>query len=495
MKFLKQNKQNIIYSIFLLLLFGILITRKDHTDHYYLIALGRDILHTGIPKTHQFFVFDHVSIVCQQWLWCVIVYLFSLLGNFGFILLNGLQIFIITYLSLKIWNTKQNMKIKLFCILLFLYFTFVISERPEGITLILMLWELVIIENYNQTKNRNILYWLPIISILELNIHASVYFIHYVLLLPYLFPFDVFQLKIKQDLSNIKDFLYPILFMIGTCFVSPYGIQSCLYLIKTYQSDLPKYYPIDEMKTIFQYDYAFLFLVGCFTLFFLYLTYQKKLKIEVFYLVFGLTICLFITQRFIFFYYPALLYMIKEVDLETHIKKISLNITTYIELFLVSILFIYIILVNICNFNTVTFHLKEFSTLETPKIIEYFEQNQIDKEHTKIYTGYNNGSYFEMHGFRNIFVDSRMEITLPELNGGYNIAGDYLSVTIPKYTKDFYQKEEPDDELIERFIQKYNFDYYVITNKDKYLDVYLEKSDQFSLVLNENSDYKLYQKK
>ena len=95
-------------------------------------------------------------------------------------------------------------------------------------------------------------------------------------------------------------------------------------------------------------------------------------------------------------------------------------------------------------------------------VISYFEKNKISKD-IKLYTDYSDGSIFDYHGYKP-YIDSRAEVFLKKMNHKENILKEYLNFNLDEKTRD-------------KFIKKYDFDYYVIGSMNLDLVNYLLNYD------------------
>ena len=110
----------------------------------------------------------------------------------------------------------------------------------------------------------------------------------------------------------------------------------------------------------------------------------------------------------------------------------------------------------------------EFKHAAEP-VLEYLNKNA-DKD-IKLYTEYSFGSLFEYYGYKP-YLDSRAEVFIEKMNNKEDILKEYIIFNLDETSRD-------------KFIEKYDFDYYVISND--YFDVieYLlnHKEYNFELIL------------
>ena len=102
-----------------------------------------------------------------------------------------------------------------------------------------------------------------------------------------------------------------------------------------------------------------------------------------------------------------------------------------------------------------------------------------DKTRINLYAGFNDGSYFEYHGFKP-YIDSRAEIFIRKMNHQEDIYQEYRDITTGKIE-------------LSGFIKKYHFTHLIVT-KDTYLYHYLNNSDEY-IIISKNKEKILFEKK
>lgn len=111
------------------------------------------------------------------------------------------------------------------------------------------------------------------------------------------------------------------------------------------------------------------------------------------------------------------------------------------------------------------------------KAVEYLDKYA--PKDAKIYTGFNNGGYFEWNGYK-CFVDARPELYFKSINKKADIFKDYTCL-----------HSGTDASKLKKLLDKYDFDYLCVTNDT--VNTYLATSTDYNMVLMED-DYTLYEK-
>ena len=184
MKRLKNYSPPKIIGILLLLIPIIFSLAKNinlNNDTYFIIKSGNYILKHGILYIEPFTMHHNFSFVMQQWLSAII---FAVIYNIGSNL--GISIFItslftvIIYLFYKLCSCVSDNKyyLSLFLTLLFslIMLPLFITSRPQVISFVIYLLYFNLLERYVKTNKTKYLIPLPILSLLEINLHGSLFF-------------------------------------------------------------------------------------------------------------------------------------------------------------------------------------------------------------------------------------------------------------------------------------------------------------------------------
>lgn len=478
---LKENTIDVNKILFpLIFLPCVLIPKILDNDIWFLLNSGRYVMNFGIPYIEPFTIHSNMKFVMQQWLSSVIFWLvYSNFGDAGIYFIMYITFIVMVYFMYKIAYliSKGNFLITYAITLFFsIIFSLIIKSRPIIFTILLVLMELYALEKYIDTKDKRYLFVLPFLSLLSINMHAAMWPILFVILLPYMI--DSLKIRTKfilfQGYYN-KDLVIAIGLMILIAFINPYGVDSMTYLFRSYgYPEISNY--VNEMKPP-NINNAFGMFV--FALFFIlvmiYIKYsQGKSTVRYFLLTVGTGIMVLFSNRNIYFFiicsFFPLAYYFRDIKINSTNKIISRK---YFWLKNVLISAIIILLVSNFFINDSEYEDKEFNNLKD--IIAYvLETNDVSK--ISMYTGYRDGSYAEFMGVPS-YLDPRAEVFIKNNNNKDDILKEY--------------RELQDGELYYKIVlEKYDFTH-LLVSKDDILCTYLSYDDDY-IMIKSNEDYYLY---
>ena len=233
-KFKNYNPSKYLcYLYFFVPIFMCCICNVDkENDIWFLLNHGKYILNHGFPHLEPFTMHHNFSFVMQQWLSSVIFYIsHEVLGQYGILLVilmaNILILYSLYKLCMLISENKFRLSIIISCITDVLLLIFMVP-RPWIFTMLNLILVLYIMELFYKTNNKKVLYFLPLISLLQINIQSSMWFMLFVFMLPYIV--DLF-LKERKRLSSFP-IIIVLMFICG--FINPYGIDNILYIFNSY---------------------------------------------------------------------------------------------------------------------------------------------------------------------------------------------------------------------------------------------------------------------
>ena len=189
-------------------------------DFYFLSATGKYIVNNRtIPDTNPFFIFKDKPFVVQQWIYCVYCYFLSLHGNiaiWGSIVLFGTILTVLLYNLFRIREIDSLTSLFFSVLTLSLSRDYMLNVRPECITIILLLLQVFSLEKYKRTRKQLWLMMIPMLMILEVNIHSSMWFMHYCLMIPYALPFGFRKIyELRKGEISFKFLVLPFVLAIG----------------------------------------------------------------------------------------------------------------------------------------------------------------------------------------------------------------------------------------------------------------------------------------
>ena len=438
-KLKKINADKLLFAMELIMLFVIIMmftTDYTDTDLYYLIANGKYILKHGIPHTNPF-VFAPFKggslpdIVIQNWLYCVIVAGVSkIAGSLGLCILElvfiiGMICIMCVFLKVRgaNWNKTLSLIASAVTLICFSY----INLRPQMFTFILIMIEIVCIEKAIKTGNTKYLLIIPLCTLIEINIHASYWIMHYVVFLPYMIPMKkILKDKVPDGIcDNFKKGQYKPVFitwliMAVPLFINPYGTGSILYVFKALKDNVFSFITIIEQQPLTFGEPAielFLIFIVVFVIF-ITMICKKRIKFSTIFMYLGFTLLVSLQIKWLSFYVIGILFVLS--DFITWLKttklrevKISLMYKWFyiVCIIIVTILFSLIII-------TTAISTKEFKpteeALNTPnttiskdeiEIAKYLKAHNADR----VFTQWDSGNYYEYKGIK-VLMDARPEL-------------------------------------------------------------------------------------
>lgn len=210
----------------LVIIFVAVIIQKriPDSDTFFLAATGRYIVENGaVPQINPFIIHQDFAIIVQQWLFDVLMYIiYGFGGNhglFAYLILTYTISMTLLYKYMGLFTDNKTHKLVLLSIMGVLYTNWNVA-RPTSISFIIMLSLLYCLEQYRRTKKYRYLSILPFLSLLQVNIHSSMWPMMFVLMVPYIFPYVVpHKNNIKSNcikwFKKNKYILFTILIMLG----------------------------------------------------------------------------------------------------------------------------------------------------------------------------------------------------------------------------------------------------------------------------------------
>ena len=241
---------------FYLLCVTLINSKVLSNDFFWLAASGREIVRNGgIPEFNPFTIRDDIPIRFQQWGWDVYCWFLYQHGVTAIVISNtviGLLAFALLFLLLRTRQINRSISFFISSFALWLVKGYMISVRPECITIVLLLAQVYVTEKFIRTKKQRWIWQLPILMVIEMNLHFSMWFMHYCLLIPYMLPFGFGKLYPTQKPElKLKEFWPALVAMTAMLFVNPYGVNALPYPFEPLLNGTFKICAIGEMKPLF----------------------------------------------------------------------------------------------------------------------------------------------------------------------------------------------------------------------------------------------------
>lgn len=484
-----KNKLPGLFKYFLLLFPFVIALFQWHSldnDFYFLYPTGEYILNNGFPHTDILSMHTGMNIVVQQWLSSVIFYLvYSKLGKIGLFALIYLVYAGICYFTyrLNILITKNELVSLVLAAIsnILIYKPFIVT-RPQTFTFLVLLIEIYILEKYVQTKKISYLIGIPVLSLLLINLHASMWPMLFVFMLPFIA--GAIPVKIKNVIElkaegNILHLLGALAIGAAMGFINPYGMSNVFYLLSSYGDNqladtILEMLPSDIGSTSGKILFGVIILMGLIGFFY------KKSSITVRHLclLLGTLLLALLHRKGVLYFYiygiSAFSCVLKDLEIEIP-SKIRSKITGRVQTLLFVMLVIFT--VGLCGIN-----LKKSIDFMPASMAHYDRLDEVSEilnkssEPVVLYTNFGDGQYMEYKGFRP-YIDGRAELFLQQNNGEFDYYGEYYQLrTAHMYYRDF--------------TDKYQFNYLLVNgSSDRYLLMSLLYDEDFELAYEKGEVY------
>lgn len=455
-------------------------------DIWFLLKHGEYILKHGFPHIEPFSMHQNFSFVMQQWLSSIIFYLsHKTFRQYGILLVmlitNILILYFLYKLCMLISENRFRLSIIITCITDIFLLLFMIP-RPWIFTMLNLIIVLYIMELFYKKNNRKALYFLPLISLIQINIQSSMWFMLFIFMLPYIVC--LFIEKEQLNKNNIINISLIIILMFICGFINPYGIDNILYIFNSYGN----YYinntvtemqaiSLSESKSLF---YSHLFYIILLIQLLIYIFCKNgKFELRHLFLFLGVTFLGLKNIRSIWIFIIGTIPFLSSY-LKPYFKKLSFK-EENLELEPDERKKYYLVIVILCIYTcgvSVIANSKFTNKLEKGIDAIYNTSNVNAK--TTVYTSYNNGSYAE---YRNLkpYIDSRAEIFIKKNNHKEDIMKEYYLV-YNGYTS------------YDKFINKYKFDYMIIMKNEAIYTSALKDKNYKSIYYSKKYKYRVFER-
>ena len=449
-------------------------------DSYFLIKTGNYIIDNGFPHT-DILSMHNFPITVQNWLSCVLFFiLYKIFGKFGMLIYTIICTEIIMFLIYKICynNCKDKLNSLILTFVSMILSIQIFESRPQLISMIFILLTILILDKYSKENNWKTLLFIPIITILQVNFHASMYAFIFAVIFCYLFNLKFFTTEnIINNTYKKMPIIITLIISIICLFINPYGLSNVLYLFKSNSNNLSLISA--EMKSA-SIDNSTCFFIWFSIIILIVIFYKTKNKI----------------------YLPHLLFLIGSFIVSMLVIKNIILLTIALPLFLssyfkdgldsekliervfgaykVTFIFILILLAgyrikNLDKYNTNPAWIRSV-TYDSTEALNFVENNIEDN--STIYANILNGTYLEFIDMKS-YIDLRTEMFLESQNKEKDYLNEYLLIQFGKIDA-------------EKFMEEYNFDYYLVDESDT-LYRYLNDSEKYTLIFTDsNNYYKIY---
>ena len=490
---MKNKKLYIVFSMLLIVIILMTVTKEMQNDTFFTIATGEHILQEGYDNVDHLTWHENLGFYKLRWAFDVaIAFIYN---TFGFAGIYAFVVIIASLTVLSLFNIllKQKNNIVLSFIatvisMLLMTSNWAFTARGQIISYLLLLLEIYFIEKMISTKQKRYYIIFLVISALIVNFHASVWYMTVILILPYLAEAIMYRLMKNKNLEKSKIILEPIsikmliiaiLCLVLGSFISPIGTYTYTYMFKviggissTFISELQQTDIISSIGMI----------LGLIVIDILMLATKSKMKLSDILLFFGLYFMAILARR-----NQAFLYLIGTIpvvrlitnffetyDTENILEKVNNFFSKNWVLGCTTI----VIVIGLSSNMVTRIREKYVNEKKYPVGAVNFIKENLDYKNLKIYNSFNYGSYLELSGIP-AFVDSRSEIFTEEFN----------NVTI---LKDWLETSRGNVNYNDTF-EKYKIDYAIVEDKE-IINTYISVDKNYEKVFDDET-FSIYVKK
>ena len=468
-KYRKWNP-SIFATILLLIipfLMFLIVDFKLDNDFWFLINTGRTIINEGFITIEPFTIHSGLAFIPQQWLTDVVFY--YIYNNFG---VNGMYYLIVICNSLFIWlcyklcylvsgSKKKSILITIITDVYLVAFR-ILTTRPQFFDAIIFILELFLLESYIKKNKKIYLYFIPLLSLLLINLHASFWVMLFVFMIPYFVEYFYSKIK-KRATFNITPVFIIFIISILVGFINPYGIESIKYLFNSYGVDKINATIIEMNPMTINTPYGFCSYIIIFL--FLVSFYYNKGNNKTRYFLLGIGTIFLSLMHWKGILYLSIIYpLIFGNNLKSKIKESNVKVLLYEKI-------IYVILICLSMF----FIVKSVNVSKNDTIKEFADYlDEHASYDIKLYTDYNKGGYMEYRGYK-CYIDPRAEVFLKNNNKKEDIFEEYYDILFGRLdTKEF--------------LDKYDFDYLLVDDLSIFLLKELQNNPNYEEVFSKEMD-------
>ena len=489
------------FKIYLMLLSAagfLLISYSLDNDFYFLYPTGKYIVENGFPVKDFLSMHSDMSIIVQQWLTDVLYYfIYSKLGTLGMLAFVCICYAVFSYLFFKLLMLiTENFTISGLCAFAtnILLATMYMRTRPQIITYILIATELYMLEKFVRTKKTKYLFVLPVISLLLINFHSSMWLMMFVFALPYAanaIPFKFKEHK-QEPCCSFSKLLICGIICLAVGFINPYTYKSMLYIFTSFGISEINNNIVEMQPATFANSIGKVFFAIIIVMLVIIILTRKNNIITRFALLFAGTAIMTAMNVKSFAYFviggmAAFAYYCKDFNFFITITKSKRTpkekrkIILLVAIIVMLVLGLVVYKASGIDDNVENAEPDSESTYEDlDKVIDILDKSE---DEVILFAGFNNGQYLEFNGYHP-YIDGRAELFFKVNNKDF----DYFEE---------YSKMQRGSLYCGDFIDKYHFNYLVLDECDETLEIWLNHDDRYEKVYDsENIDlYKLKEAK
>lgn len=472
-----------IYVVFfgISLLLTALFVRKLDNDLWYLLSEGRYIVENGIYHYDPLSMHSSFAIVVQNWLSAVLFWIiFDVFGKMGMYFFILICTFFISLLLYKICMliSERNTVLSLFLMIatiVTLLSHFIVS-RPQMLSFITLLSLIYVLELYIKKENPKYLIWIPIISLIQVNMHASLWWMLFLFMLPYVI--DSFKMPILNTQGYKKKPLFLAIaaaFLVG--FINPYGYKALTFIFTSYGDKymhlfISELLPFNFSGSLSKHMFIIILAIGIiYTLF-----REGHVRVRYICLFCGTMILGFMSVKgfshFILVSFFPLAYFFKDM-----FPNVFEDSSTFPKIFKIGTKVVGILLIVGTAFVIATKNDRLDFSHDAADALDVIE-GRFSKKTSTIYSSFNNGGYVEFRGWKP-YIDPRAEAFLKVNNKEADVF------------EEFYNLQHGLLDL-GTFLKNYNFTHLLVDSGDYMYNRITDDINYFIIYEDSKKGYRLF---
>ena len=448
-------------------------------DLWYLLSEGRYIIQHGIYHIDTLSMHEGFDIVVQNWLSAVLFWIiYAFLGSKGIFFMVLIVNCGICYLLYKIsMLISDNNKIMSYFVTIFtdlnlsLYF---ITSRPQIFSFVIMLLTIYLLELYVKNDDIKYLKFIPLLSFIEINLHASLWWFILLFMITYIID-SIRSKKFMFQGYRTKPLIiiFVISFLVGL--INPYGYKAITFIFNSYGDKYMLQYIFELQPFTFRNVIStHMFILMVITVLLPLLIRKGTIRVRYVCMYLGTLLLAMNTVKgfshFILVSIFPLALLLKDI-----VPKDILKFSGWKKKLVYVI--ITILGIGLAGYSGYRYY-------KMNKKIEFVHDGNdavsamdlfANGYPANTYVSFNDGGYLEFRGYKS-YIDPRAEVFLYKNNHKSYIY------------KEYYEFETGQIE-IDKFIKKYNFDFIFLKLGDR---LYNEQSIDNYFVIYDTTPYRVY---
>ena len=433
-------------------------------DSWGVLAEGREIVENGIYYEDQLSMHEGLSVTVQNYGFAVIFYFVYLaFGPVGIyiamLILNLILCYLIYRICMLISNKNINLSLVITVLTDLLLSRWFIVTRAQMISYIIMMLLIYLLELYIKTDKNKFLWWIPLLALIQINLHASLWPMILIITGAYLIG--------RGYRKNPLIIALVASFLIG--FLNPYGFKMMTFILTSY--GVPEAHEaIIELKPFNFGDnfniLLYMIIVGVILLYIF--AKRKNIKLRWLVLLFGFLALGLNSIKGFSHLILVLLFPLAAVYKDVLIEKWSTRKIRWMVASWAGVMAICMIV------TVVVIRLPQVIDGPNEKMIavmDTLDGENLDKKTLKVYTGFDYGGFVEYRGYKP-YIDPRMEVFVKANNGKEDIFKEWYDLS----NGDIKKRD---------FLDKYDFDFLITLESEK---LYEPESDKYTMILEKKED-------